>query len=330
MMRRRDVLALGLAVGALNTAAPRPARAQARYPDHPIRLVVPFPPGGVYDAVGRPWADKMKATLGTIIVENVGGAGGALGAASVARAQPDGYTILLGGGGALVITPVASSRSPYDPIKDFEPIALLVVTGLALVVNPALPVHTLQELTDYAKRNPGKLSYGSAGTGSVNQLTGELYKSLVGAPDIVHVPYKGAGPAITDLISGQIPVATPNITGQIIELHRAGKLRILAVTSARRLQAVPDIPTAAESGLPGMISHNFIGLFAPAGTPRPIIDQIAAASRAAMADAGLQRLLVTSGLEPELDASPEKTRAFLAEDIARWTPIIRRIGLKLD
>jgi tripartite-type tricarboxylate transporter receptor subunit TctC len=316
-MNRRDVLALAVAAGSGCVLAPRVAHVQSRFPDHPVRLVIPFPPGGVYDAVGRPWADKMKSPLGTVIVENIGGAGGALGAASVARAQPDGYTILLGGGGALAITPIASSRAPYDPIRDFEPIALLVVTGLAIVVNPALPVHTLQELTDYAKRNPGKLSYGSAGTGSVNQLTGELYKSLAGAPDIVHVPYKGAGPAITDLISGQIPIATPNISGQIIELHRAGKLRILAVTSERRLMAVPDIPTAVESGLPGMISHNFIGLFAPA-------------TRVGMADADLQRLLITSGLEPELDASPEKTRAFLAADIARWTPIIRRIGLKLD
>jgi tripartite-type tricarboxylate transporter receptor subunit TctC len=326
-MNRRGVLALGLASGC---AAPRVALAQSKYPDHPVRLVIPFPPGGVYDAVGRPWADKMKSPLGTVIVENIGGAGGALGAAGVARAQPDGYTVLLGGGGALVITPIASTRAPYDPIRDFAPIALLVVTGLAIVVNPALPVHTLQELTDYARRNPGKLSYGSAGTGSVNQLTGELYKSLAGTPDIVHVPYKGAGPAITDLISGQIPIATPNITGQIIELHRAGKLRILAVTSERRLMAVPDIPTAVESGLPGMVSHNFIGLFAPAGTPRAIIDRVAAASRTAMADPDLQRILVTSGLEPELDASPEKTKAFLAADIARWTPIIRRIGLKLD
>jgi tripartite-type tricarboxylate transporter receptor subunit TctC len=272
----------------------------------------------------------MKVPLGAMFVENIGGAGGALGAAGVARAQPDGYTVLLGGGGALVITPVASSHASYDPIKDFEPIALLVVTGLAVVVNPSVPVQTLAELTDYALRNPGKLSYGSAGTGSVNQLTGELYKSLIGAPDIVHVPYKGAGPAITDLIGGQIPMATPNITGQIIGLHRAGKLRILAVTSARRLQALPEIPTAVEAGLPGMVSNNFIGLFAPAGTPRPIIDRIAAAAHVAMEDSDLQRILTAAGLEPELDSSPAKTRQFLADDIARWTPIIRRIGLKLD
>jgi tripartite-type tricarboxylate transporter receptor subunit TctC len=187
-MRRRDLLALSLA--ALPMAL-RPAAAQSKYPERPIRLVIPFPPGGVYDAVGRPWADRVKPTLGTVVVENIGGAGGALGAAAVARAPSDGYTLLLGGGGALVLTPIASSRPPFDPVRDFEPIALLVTTGLAIVVHPALPVKTLAELIDYARSNPGKLSYGSAGVGSMNQLAGELFKSLSGAADIVHVPYKG-------------------------------------------------------------------------------------------------------------------------------------------
>jgi tripartite-type tricarboxylate transporter receptor subunit TctC len=187
-MRRRDLLALSLA--ALPMAL-RPAAAQSKYPERPIRLVIPFPPGGVYDAVGRPWADRVKPTLGTVVVENIGGAGGALGAAAVARAPSDGYTLLLGGGGALVLTPIASSRPPFDPVRDFEPIALLVTTGLAIVVHPALPEKTLAELIDYARSNPGKLSYGSAGVGSMNQLAGELFKSLSGAADIVHVPYKG-------------------------------------------------------------------------------------------------------------------------------------------
>ena len=175
-IRRREVLAGGLASVAAPALALRGAAAQSKYPERPIRLVIPFPPGGVYDAVGRPWAERMKAPLGTIVVE-MGGAGGSLGAAAVARAQPDGYTLLLGGGGALVLTPVASSRPPFDPIRDFEPIALLVTTGLAIVVNPSLPVRTLPELIDYARSNPGKLSYGSAGVGSMNQLTGELFKS---------------------------------------------------------------------------------------------------------------------------------------------------------
>jgi tripartite-type tricarboxylate transporter receptor subunit TctC len=329
-MRRRDIVAAGLMVIGAPALARRSALAQSKYPERPIRLIIPFPPGGVYDAVGRPLADRMKPLLGTVVVENIGGAGGALGAAAVARAQPDGYTLLLGGGGALVLTPIASSRPPFDPIRDFEPIALLVTTGLAIVVNPSLPVRTLSELVDYARSNPGKLSYGSAGVGSMNQLTGELFKSLTGSADVVHVPYKGGGPAITDLISGQIPIATPNVTAQIIELHRAGKLRILAVTAPERLAAAPDIPTAIEQGLPRMISQNFIGLFAPARTPPAIIALIAQAAQAVMADEAFRRSLVASGFEPEPASTPDKTRRLVEDEIVRWTPVIQGLGFKLD
>jgi tripartite-type tricarboxylate transporter receptor subunit TctC len=324
-MRRRDLLAMGLAA----MAAPRGAAAQGKYPERPIRLVIPFPPGGVYDAVGRPWAERAKAALGTVVVENMGGAGGSLGAAAVARAQADGYTILLGGGGPLVITPLAASRPPFDPLRDFEPIALLVGTGLAFVVNPALPVQTLPELIEHARRNPGKLSYGSAGVGSVNHLTGELFKSLTGT-EIVHVPYKGAGPAITDLVGGQIPLASANVTAQLIALHRAGKLRILAVTTPERLAAAPDIPTATEHGLPKMVSQNFIGLFAPAGTPAAAIAEVARASLAVMADAAFRQTLIGAGLEPYRDSTPQTTRAVVEAEMARWRPVIKAVGLKLD
>jgi tripartite-type tricarboxylate transporter receptor subunit TctC len=326
MLKRRDLLALGLA-GV--SARALPALGQPRFPERPIRLVIPFPPGGVYDAVGRPWAERMKATLGTIVVENQGGAGGSLGAATVARAQPDGYTMLLGGIGPLIINPVAQSRTPYDPIRDFDPISILVVTAFSIAVHPTLPVRTLQELIDYAHNNPGKLSYGSAGVGSGNHLTGELLKSLTGV-DIIHVPYRGAGLAITDLISGQIPMIMANVTGQVIELHHTGKLRLLAVSSASRLRAAPEIPSAGEAGLPGLISRNFISVLAPARTPPPIIAQIAQATRVAMSDQDLQKNYLASGLEPSPDATPEQARHFLEEEIARWTPIIKSIGLKLD
>jgi tripartite-type tricarboxylate transporter receptor subunit TctC len=271
----------------------------------------------------------MKATLGTMIVENQGGAGGSLGAAAVARAQPDGYTLLLGGIGPLVINPVAAAHTPYDPIKDFEPIAILVVTAFSVAVHPSLPVRTLAELIDYAKRNPGKLSYGSAGVGSGNHLTGELIKSLTGV-DIVHVPYRGAGLAITDLISGQIPMIMSNVTGQVIELHKAGKLRMLAVTSTKRLKAAPEIPSAAEAGLPGLVSRNFLCVLAPARTPSAIVAQISQAARTTMLDPELQKLYIASGFEPTPESTPAEARHFVEEEIARWTPVIRKIGLKLD
>src|SRR5436305_8988170 len=243
-MRRRDLFGL-LGPAALSFAwfTPPAAQGEPRFPDRPIRLIVPFPPGGIYDAVGRPWAERIKPLLGTIVVENQGGAGSSLGAAAVARSQPDGYTILLGGISALVINPLAASRPPYDPVRDFEPIAILGHSSSTIVVHPSLPVRDLKELIAYAKANPGKLSYGSSGVGSINHLAGELLKSLAGI-DIPHVPYRGAGPAMTDLIGGQIQVNVQSVSGQVIELHRSGKLRMLAVTSPARLVAAPDIPAA--------------------------------------------------------------------------------------
>jgi tripartite-type tricarboxylate transporter receptor subunit TctC len=329
-MKRRDVLAGALSSLAAPVLGPLSASAQPKYPERPIRLVIPFPPGGVNDAVGRPWADKMKALLGTVVVENIGGAGGAVGAASVARAQPDGYTLLLGSGGTQVIIPIASHQPQYDPAKAFEPIFILGVTAVCIAVHPSVPVQSLAALIAYAKANPGKLSYGSAGAGTMTHLTGELFKVLTGMADIVHVPYRGAGPAITDAISGHIPMITPNVTGQVIELHRTGKLRILAVTTARRVVAAPEIPTAVEAGLPGMISQNFIGLFAPAGTLRPIIEQVAQATRAGLAERDLQQLFLAAAFEPMPESGPEQARRFLDEEIARWLPVIKTIGLKLD
>jgi tripartite-type tricarboxylate transporter receptor subunit TctC len=328
VMQRRDVLKLGIGGALAGSVVPR-SLAQASYPDRVIRLMVPFPPGGVYDAVARPWADKMKSSLGSIVVENMGGAGGSLATVMVARAQPDGYTILLGGG-LMVINFIASTRAAFNPLTDFAPIYLLAVTGAAIVVNPALPVHNVRELVEYARANPGKLSYGSPGTGSANHLAGELFKSLADAPHIVHVPYRGAGPAMSDLISGHIPMATPNVSINVLELHRSGKVRMLAVTTPNRLAAAPEIPTAVESGMPDMIAQNFLGLFAPAGTPRAIIDQISGASRTALADPEFQRALVTAGTDPVLDSGPEKTRRFVEEEIARWTPIIKAVGLKVE
>src|SRR5258707_73694 len=327
-MKRRDVLVLGLAT----LSAPSmlsPVRAQSRYPDRPIRLVIPFTTGGVNDAVGRPWADKMKALLGTVVVENIGGAGGGLGAAAVARARPDGYTILLGGMGSQVIVGVATNRANYDPIADFTPIALLGITALTIAVHPSVPAQTLTELIAYAKANPGKLSFGSSGAGAMTHLTGELFKSLAGLPDIVHIPYRGGGPLISDLVSGHIPMIAQSVTGHMMELHETGKVRMLCVTSPNRLAAFPTLPTAVEAGLGGLIAQNFIGLFAPAKPPREVIEQISQATRVAMTDQQFQQAFIPSGFDPYPDSTPDKTRRFVEDEIARWTPIIKAIGLKL-
>src|SRR6266705_788351 len=232
-MRRRDLLTGGVAAFSASLLA-RPVFGQAKYPDHPIRLVVPFPPGGGYDAVGRPFADKMKSVLGSMVVENMGGGGSSLGAAAVARARPDGYTILLGGSSTHVTEAVLKSRPAYDPLKDLEPIANLVLAAFAFAIHPSVPARTLKEFIDYARANQGKLSYGHAGVGSLNHLTGEMLKSLTATPTIVHVPYRGSGPATADALSGQVQMITPAVTAPLLEYHRTGKLRILAVTSPKR------------------------------------------------------------------------------------------------
>jgi tripartite-type tricarboxylate transporter receptor subunit TctC len=326
-LNRRDFLYLSSSAAALGV--PRLAIAQG-YPTRPIKLVIPYPPGGVQDAVGRPWAERMRPVLGTVVIENIGGAGGALGGATVTRAQPDGYTLLLGNGSVLVINTLAASRPPYHPTRDFEPISLIGFNSLAIVVNATLPVRTLGELVELAKKTPGKLSYGSNGVGSLNHLTGELFKSLIQAADIVHVPYRGAAAATSDVIGGQIPMAVAAVNGQLLELHRTGKVRILAVTSPRRLAAAPDIPTTTEAGLPGLVSQGFSGLFAPKGTSKAVIERISQATRTAMADPALQQTYLGIGVEPSPETAPEKLRSFLEEDIARWTPVIKSIGLKLD
>ena len=331
-MRRRELLfvASGLVVLSALALAPPAAFAQAKYPERPIRLVVPFAPGGVVDVVGRHWASRMKPLLGAVVVENQGGAGGTIGAAEVARAQPDGYTLLLGNTSTQIINPLVMSGIRYDPVKAFVPVSVIAISANAIVVSAAVPAKTLREFIEYGRANPGKLSYGSAGTGTLTQLTGEMFKQMTGLSDIVHIPYKGAGPGLADLVSGHIPMMTPNITGPVLELHRAGKIRILAATSHARLKGAPDIPTAIESGLPGLVAELFTALFAPAGTPRLIVEQIAQATQKALADEEYQRALVKSGFEISPDTSPERALKFVNDEHARLTPVIKAIGLKVE
>ena len=326
-MHRRDVLTAGLA--SFGAAAMAPFTAAA-YPDRAIRLVVPFSPGGATDVVGRLWADRMKPLVGTVVTENRGGGGGVTGAAEVARAQPDGQTFLFGNTSTQVLIPAIMHNPPYDPLQDFVGIYILCNAPTSIVVHASVPAHSLGELIAYARANPGKLSYGSAGTGTLTNLAGELFKQLIGAPDVVHVPYKGAAPGIADLASGHIPMMTPNVGGPLIDFHRAGKVRILAVNATARIKAAPDIPTAIEAGLPGMIAGNLNGLFAPAGVPAATVERVAQATRGIMAQPDVQSILVASGFEPILDSGPEATRAFIAAETARWLPIMKAANFKME
>jgi tripartite-type tricarboxylate transporter receptor subunit TctC len=326
-MNRRTLLAAGLASLAGATCAPRLARA---YPDRPVKLVVPFSPGGATDVAGRLWAQMMKPTLGTVVTENRGGGGGVTGAAEVARAQPDGHTFLFGNTSTQVLIPAIMSHAAYDPLKDFVGIYILCNAPTSIVVHESVPARNLQELIAYARANPGRLSYGSAGAGTLTNLAGELFKQLIGVPDIVHIPYKGSAPGVADLASGHIPMMTPNVGGPLIGFHRAGKVRILAVNATARIKAAPDIPTAIEAGLPGMIAGNLNGLFGPAGLPQAIVDEIADATRKAVADPEVQKVLIGSGFEPILDSGPEPTRRFIAEEIARWVPVMKAANFKME
>ena len=326
-MNRRNLLKSALAS---LTCAAWPLSTTYAYPDRTIRLIVPFSPGGATDVAARLWAEKMKPHLGTVVIENKGGGGGAIGAAEVARSTPDGHTLVFGNTSTQVLIPTIAAKPPYDAAKDFSGIYIVCISPTSIVVHESVPARTLQELIAYAKANPTKLSYGSAGAGTMTNLAGELFKQLIGVPTITHVPYKGAAPGVADLASGHIPMMTPNVGGPLLEFHRMGRVRILAIAATQRIKAAPDIPTAIEAGLPGMVAANFNGIFAPAGVPRPILDQIKQETRAMMAEDEVQKALIRSGFEPVLDSGPDETNKMVASELARWTPIIKSIGFKVD
>jgi tripartite-type tricarboxylate transporter receptor subunit TctC len=329
-MHRRNLLAFGLA--SLSVAALRSHRAsaEATYPEHPIRLIVPRSAGGVVDVIARLWADRIKPHLGAIVIENQGGGGGTIAAAAVAHAPADGYTLLAGTTSELVINPVIMSQPAYDPVKDLAPIAITAVSVSSLMVHTSVPARTLSELVAYAKANPGKLSFGSAGTGTPAHLCGELFKMLAGLPDIVHVPYKGAAPGLADFFAGHIPMMAASVSPAVIEMHRAGKIRILVAGTNRHLQAAPDVPISTEVGFPDLITQQVNGIFAPAGTPRPIIEQIAAATRVIMAEQELQQKLIQAGFEPVTDSGPAEAAHYIHEELARWTPLLKASGLRIN
>jgi len=324
-MRTRTLLTLALVAA----TAPLATLAQEKYPSKPIRMVIPFPPGGIMDTIGRQWADRVGPALGTIVVENRGGAGGTIAAGEVARARPDGYTILMGNTSTQVLNPAAMRSPPYDPVKDFAPIDIIALSATSIVVHPSMPTRSLKELVAYARANPDKLSYGSAGAGTVTHLAGEMLKLRGGGLKIEHVPYKGVGLATTDLLGGYIPMMTPHVNAHFLSLHRAGKVRILAINAPKRIKAAPDIPAGIET-IPDLVAQLFSGIFAPAGTPAAIVERVSQASRKALSDPSFQKSLIDSGSEPVLEGSPAAAQRLLEQERKRLLPVIKAMDFRLD
>jgi len=303
------------------------AYAQSKYPNRPIRLIVPYAPGGVVDAVARNWAERMKAPLGTVIIENQGGGGGTIGASTVAHAASDGHTLLFGDTSSQIIAPYLMLDPPYDAVKDFVPVSMIATSSTAVVIHPSVPAKTLDEFIKYAQSHQKKLSYASAGAGTVTHLAGELFKQLTNTPDILHIPYRGAGPGLIDLISNVVPMMTPNVTSQVLNFHRSGDLRILAVCASARLKGAPEIPAASET-LPGMVAELTCGVLAPVRTPQPVIAQIADTTVTVMKQPEFEVALRAAGLESRSDPSPAGAEAFLASERERLIPIIKAAGLQ--
>jgi tripartite-type tricarboxylate transporter receptor subunit TctC len=318
----RDVVAAMALLAGLGHAAAQD------YPNRPITLVVPFPPGGSTTIVARIVADKMSEALGQpIVIDNRGGAGGTVGSRAVSKSAPDGYTILLGYTGTLAIGPTLYGNVGYDPRKDFEAIGRIGTAPNTLVVHPSLPVHSVAELIAYAKANPGKLNYGSAGIGTVSHVCGEYFATAAGVT-LTHIPYKGTGPAITDLLGGHIPIAFAPIPATH-ENTQAGKLRMLAVTSAVRSTLLPDVPTIAEAALPGFEAVLRYGLVAPPGTPRAIIEKLNTALNAALASGDVRARLAIDGAEP-LPGTPADYAADIDREEAQWSKVVKASGAKAE
>jgi tripartite-type tricarboxylate transporter receptor subunit TctC len=230
----------------------------------------------------------------------------------------------------MVLNTMTMSNVGYDPVRDFVPIAIFAVSTTSIAVHPSVPATDVKELLAYVKANTGKLSYGSAGAGTMSHLSGELFKLRTGMTDVVHVPYKGAGPGVADLVSGHIPMMSPNINGQLLQFHQAGKIRILAINSKQRLKAAPDIPTAIEQGVPDMVGELFLGIYAPSATPKTAVDAMSEATRKAVDNPEFEKILIASGFEPAPYFTADSARRYMAEEFERWKPVVAAIGLKTN
>ncbi|UNK40146.1 tripartite tricarboxylate transporter substrate binding protein (plasmid) [Shinella sp. H4-D48] len=325
-LTRRMALSAGLSLLSL-LALNAPALA-AGFPERQITLVVPFAAGGSTDVVARIIAQKMSEDLGQqVIVQNVAGAGGNLGADNVARADADGYTILMGTVATHALNPLILKSTPYDAEKDFAPVSLLVVVPNVLVVNPELPAKNVEELLALLKGAPDQYSYASSGNGTPLHLSGELFKRMAGV-EMVHIPYKGAGPALNDVIANQVPIMFDNLPSSSGHI-KAGTLRALAVTTKERAASFPDIPTVAESGIPGYETYTWNALFAPAGTPAEVIARLNQSANKALKDPAVaERMKEFSATI--VGSTPEELGAHVKAEIAKWTPIVRDAKIQMD
>ncbi|WP_428426178.1 Bug family tripartite tricarboxylate transporter substrate binding protein [Pararhizobium sp.] len=325
LVKRRTALALAM-VAASALALGTAAQAQ-EFPDRPVTLVVPFAAGGSTDVVARIIGQKMSDDLGQqVVVENVAGAGGNLGADRVARAEPDGYTILMGTVATHALNPLILKTKPYDPEKDFAPVSLLVLVPNVLVVNPELPAKNVAELVALLKAEPEKYSYASSGNGTPLHLSGELFKKMAGV-SMQHVPYKGSGPALNDVIGNQVPIMFDNLPSSSGHI-KSGTLRALAVTTKERASSFPDVPTIAET-IPGYETYTWNALFAPAGTPKEAIDRLNAAAKKALADPTVAEKM--KDFSATIVAStPEDLATHVTAELAKWGPVVKDANVQLD
>jgi tripartite-type tricarboxylate transporter receptor subunit TctC len=325
MKLHRFIVIAGVVLAAL--VAPAVVQAQS-YPSKPIRLIIPFPPGGSTDILGRSVAQKLSEAWGQqIIVDNRGGAGGTIGADLAAKAPADGYTLLMGHIGTLAVNVTLYPKLTYDPVKDFTPVSMVALVPNVLVVHPSLPVKTVTELIAYAKANPGRLNYSSGGNGSAAHLAVEYFK-LQTQTDIVHVPYKGTGPSVTDLIAGQVSLTMTGAPA-VMPHVQSGRIRALGVSSPQRVPALPQIPTVAESGVPGFDATQWYGVVAPAGTPKDIVAKLNAEIRKIMQSKEMLDRLATEGAIAA-PGTPEQFGAYIKSEITRWGGVVRAAGMKAD
>ena len=332
MNRRRAVRTLATALAAA-VAAPLPihAHAQPAYPAKPIRLVVPYPPGGPLDTAARALAERVKETLGVIVVENRPGAGGNLGVDQVAKSPPDGYSLVIGAVATHAVNPWLFSKLPYDPVKDFAPITLIAHVPNVLVMTPEradqLGIRSARDLVDYSRKNPARLNYASGGNGSAGHMAGELMKSQAKI-SAVHIPYAGAAPAQLGLLAGQTDFMFDNLASATTQI-KAGKLRALAVTTAQRASALPDVPTIAEAGLAGFDVSTWFGVFAPAGTPSAVVARLNAAFTAALRSPEMRERLARMGAEPA-PGTPEQFSELVRRELSKYQSVVKFSGARVD